>query len=112
MTPTDSLAPFKTLDATKAQKVSYCIPLWLRDEQIKLNTAKVPGRLEPVYDVRTEPCAIVCYGPSLNDTWEQVKSFRYVLSCSGAHQFLIERSIIPTWHIDVDPRKHKMALIG
>lgn len=112
MTTTDILPPLKTLDHTQAQKVSYCIPLWLRDEQIKRNTATVSGRLEPVLDVRTEPCAIVCYGPSLNDTWEQVKGFRYVLSCSGAHQFLIDRGIVPTWHIDVDPRKHKMALIG
>lgn len=100
------------LDFTKPQAVSYCVPIWLRDEQIKRNLASVPGRIQPVHELRTESIAIVCYGPSLNDTWEQVKDFRYVMTCSGAHRFLIDRNIVPTWHVDVDPREHKLALIG
>jgi hypothetical protein len=34
------------------------------------------------------------------------------MTCSGAHKFLIDRGIIPTYHIDVDPRAHKALLIG
>ncbi len=102
----------KVLDVSKPQKVSYCIPMWLRDEQIRVNMATVPLRFSPSEVLRDEPIAVVCYGPSLNDTWEQVKGFQYIISCSGAHKFLIERGIVPTWHVDVDPRKHKIPLIG
>lgn len=102
----------KTLDPTQPQKVQYAIPTWLRDEQIKVNIKAVKGRIEPYYEPRNEPIAIVCFGPSLNDTWEKIKDFKYVMSCSGAHKFLIEKGIIPTWHIEVDPRQHKVTLMG
>lgn len=100
------------LDHTQPQQVSYCVPLPVRDAQIRLNTGRVHGRLEPCTSFIDEPIAVVGYGPSLNETWEQVRAFRYVISTSGAHKFLIERGIVPTWHVDVDPRKHKIALIG
>jgi hypothetical protein len=102
----------KTLDANAKQAVSYCVPLWVRDEQVKLATARVKDRLERSYDLRTDPIACVSYGPSLNDTWETLRDFQYILTCSGAHKFLVERGIIPTWHLEVDPRAHKAALIG
>jgi len=102
----------RTLDATVDQKVSYCIPIWLRDEQIRVNISAVPGRIAESYELREEPIAIVCYGPSLKETWERIREFKYVMSCSGAHKFLIDRGIVPTWHADVDPREHKIKLIG
>jgi 2-polyprenyl-3-methyl-5-hydroxy-6-metoxy-1,4-benzoquinol methylase/uncharacterized Rossmann fold enzyme len=105
MTPT-------VLDHTQKQEVTYCIPLWQRDEQIKVNTQRVPGRVQAYPFPRGTPIAVVCYGPSLNDTWEQVKGFDHIITCSGAHQFLIDRGIIPTWHLDVDPRPHKVTLMG
>jgi len=109
MTPALADAP---LDLAVKQKTVYAIPLWLRDEQIRVNLAKVPGRIAQAHARRTEPIAIVCYGPSLNDTWEQIRRFPVVITCSGAHRFLIDRGIIPTYHLDVDPRKHKALLIG
>lgn len=102
----------KQLDAASKQEVSYCIPLWLRDEQIKLAIQRVKARIQPHYDLRADPCAIVCYGPSLNDTWEKVRDFKYIFSCSGSHKFLLERGIVPTWHVEVDPRAHKVELMG
>jgi len=99
------------LDVNAKQKVEYCIPLWLRDEQIKAATARIKLRIS-AGTVTSDPIALVCYGPSLNDTWEQIKDFKYVMSCSGAHKFLVERGIIPTWHVEVDPRAHKTLLIG
>jgi uncharacterized Rossmann fold enzyme len=101
-----------TLDSSKAQPVAYCVPLWLRDEQVKLSTARIKARIQPHYDARTEPVAVVCFGPSLNDTWEKIRDFKFIFSCSGSHRFLIERGIIPTWHVEVDPREHKTKLIG
>lgn len=102
----------KQLDIAENHKVSYCIPLWLRDEQIKLSIARAKGKISPHQEKRTEPIAVVCYGPSLNDTWQELKNFKYVMTCSGAHKFLLERGIVPTWHAEVDPRPHKVQLIG
>lgn len=106
--------PVQRLDAMAPQAVQYAVPLWLRDEQIKRSIARVKARIEP-HPPRLTPderVAVVCFGPSLNDTWEAVKDFRFVISCSGSHRFLVERGIVPTWHVEVDPRKHKIALIG
>ena len=74
----------------------------------------LPGlaRLRDVPEPQTEPVAVVGLGPSLHDTWEKIRDFRYVLSMSGSHRFLIDRAIVPTWHLDIDPRFYKYRLIG
>lgn len=108
----ETAVAIKQLDATKPQKVSYCIPLWLRDEQVRINVETVKTRIETKYDKRDDPIAIVCFGPSLNDTWEHIRDFKFIMTCSGAHKFLIDRGIIPTWHSEVDPREHKIKLIA
>lgn len=100
------------LDINEPLTPRFCIENWLRDEQIKINIQKVKGRIAPSYDKRQEPIAVVCFGPSLNDTWEKIREFKYVMTCSGAHKFLVERAIIPTHHCEVDPRKHKIQLVG
>lgn len=55
---------------------------------------------------------IVGTGPSLKETWHGIaverKAFgATVISTSGAHDFLIERGIVPDIHIEVDPREYK-----
>ena len=100
------------IDFAEKHETSYCIPNWLRDEQIKVAIRKVKGRIEAYIGKRAEPIAVVAFGPSLKDTWEQVKGFKYVISCSGAHRFLIDNGIIPTWHVEVVPRAHKIELLG
>lgn len=92
--------------------VQYCIKPWQKMEQIKANIARVPGRIKEVIELRTEPIALVNFGPSLQQTWEQVGNFKFVMTCSGAHKFLVDRGIIPTFHLDVDPRPHKVTLMG
>jgi hypothetical protein len=104
-------APVKVLDASQKQQVSYCIPLWLRDEQIRVAIRKVRARIAP-QDLKQEPIAVVCFGPSLKHTWEKIRDFRYTITCSGAHRFLLDRGITPTWHVEVDPRPHKIGLLG
>jgi uncharacterized Rossmann fold enzyme len=101
-----------TLDATQKQNVAYAIPLWLRDQQIAYATKRVKGRLEPSYAERPERIAVVCFGPSLNETWERIRDFDVVMTCSGSHKFLTDRGIYPNYHVEVDPRPHKTALIG
>lgn len=101
----------KKLDHTQKQNVKYCIPLWLRDEQMALNIQRVPGRVEPREPIH-ETVAVVCFGPSLKDTWEKIKEYKTIISCSGSHKFLLDRGIVPTYHIEVDPREHKIGLMG
>lgn len=101
------------LDLSTKQHTQYAIPLWLRDEQIRVNLARPGiGRLTGPGTLSDEKVAIVGFGPSLNDTWPLLKDFAVIVTCSGAHKFLIERGIVPTYHIDVDPRAHKATLIG
>ncbi len=110
--PTNSTKEIKYLDPTVKQEVSYCIPLWQRDLQIAHAIKRVSKRIEPSEGTRDDPIAVVCYGPSLQDTWEQIREFKYIITCSGSHKFLVERGIIPTWHVEVDPRPHKVELLG
>lgn len=100
------------IDPNEKQDLRYCIPIWLRDEQIKLAIKAVPGRIQAVPVPVDEPIALVSFGPSLNDTWEEIKQFKHVMTCSGSHRFLLDRGIVPTWHIEVDPRAHKVGLLG
>lgn len=48
---------------------------------------------------------IAAYGPSLKDTWRELR--HPMISMSGATKFLVERGVIPDYHLDMDPRKHK-----
>jgi len=50
--------------------------------------------------------SVACYGPSLIDTWQDIT--RPIISVSGALHFLSERGIIPDYHVDCDPRPHKI----
>lgn len=53
--------------------------------------------------------SIVCYGPSLKKTWKQIK--RPIMTVSGAHDFLISKGIVPDFHMDCDPREHKVKML-
>lgn len=102
----------EVLVATDRQSVQYCISLEQRDLNVAHNIATVKGRIEAHHELRTDPIAVVCFGPSLNDTWEKIKDFKFIITCSGAHRFLLKHGIVPTWHVDVDPREHKIELLG
>jgi len=77
------------------------------------NSARIKGRIkiekgEPDFD----PVAIVAFGPSLRDNWERLRDFRTIYTCSGGHRFLVNRGIIPTYHVDSDPRAYKANILG
>jgi uncharacterized Rossmann fold enzyme len=102
----------KRIDFNTKQKTSYCVETWLRDEQIRLAIKRPIARVQPVNQRRKEPIAVVGFAPSLQQTWKQIKKYKYVISCSGAHKFLVDKGIVPTYHLEVDPREHKVKLIG
>lgn len=63
--------------------------------------------------VHERTMAIVGYGPSLKKTWKGLTEAPFdVFTVSGAHRFLVDKGIVPTGHIECDPRPHKLQLIG
>lgn len=84
-----------------------------RFEHTKVNCEKVKKRLPPPpQQLNAETAVIVCYGPSLQDTWTdllgQIK-FKggHIFSVSGAHDYLLRRDVVPNYHVECDPRPHK-----
>lgn len=83
-----------------------------RWQNIVAAIGKYPGIVEeaPAHNRRA---IIACYGPSLKDTWADLKTRADadpdsdIISVSGSHDFLLERGIKPRYHIECDPRPHK-----
>lgn len=71
------------------------------------------SRKFPVAQRTTKPNAgrisIVCYGPSLRSTWNKIP--RPMITVSGAHDFMVEREIFPDFHVECDPREHKVRML-
>lgn len=80
---------------------------------IKANIGKFRKRLVLSPNNRTDkPAILVCYGPSLQQTWREIageaeRTGGTIVSVSGAHDFLLERGIVPHLHVECDPRPHK-----
>jgi len=66
---------------------------------------------EPQRLHRDGTLAVVGYGPSLTRTWEELRDYRTIWTVSGAHDFLLARGIVPTYHTDVDWRPHKAGIL-
>ena len=67
----------------------------------------------PVLDMQPKNegrLSIACYGPSLKQTWRDMK--HPILSVSGAHDFLIGKGVIPDYHMDCDPRDYKANFVA
>ena len=62
-------------------------------------------------EVTQEPIAIVCFGPSLRTTRREIRHFTKIMTCSGAHDYLIEHGLVPNWHVEGDPRPHKAVFV-
>jgi hypothetical protein len=82
-----------------------------RWEQVKANSLQFPARIKavPAHDRRA---IIACYGPSLRNSLEDIRhevktTGATVISVSGSHDMLIAAGIVPTFHIECDPRPHK-----
>lgn len=83
-----------------------------RTEHVKENSKLIQRRLKHIPEPHNGTALIVCYGPSLNDTWPDLLSHLQfkggdVFSVSGAHDFLLRKDIKPKYHVECDPRPHK-----
>jgi len=79
-----------------------------RLDRVRSNLARAVPRL-PYMPEHKRPAAICGYGPSLTRTWQDIQGV--VFSTSGAHDFLIERGVIPRYHVECDPRAHKSKFV-
>lgn len=78
-----------------------------RIKNIQLNFELNVPQLQQL-PVHERVAALVCYGPSLKDTWRTLPTLGMdVYTVSGSHDFLLERGIVPKGHIECDPRLHK-----
>lgn len=75
------------------------------DAEIRQIEACVAQGFPRFIGTRNEWISIVGYGPSLQETWQQIT--KPVMTVSGAHDFLLERGIVPDWHAEMDGRDHK-----
>jgi len=93
-------------------KSSFTAPCCVDGDGQAANMAACMERGFPrlaVQPERAEALSIVGYGPTLLDTWRGIP--RPILTVSGAHDFLIGRGIVPDFHLETDPRPHKVAML-
>src|SRR3990167_2026332 len=77
------------------------------------NIARISARIKiEKGEPDMKPVAIVAFGPSLREHFRKVSEFDTIYTCSGAHRFLIDRGVIPTYHVDSDPRAYKADILG
>jgi len=66
-------------------------------------------RLDAVPISDTASLTLAAYGPSLKDTYQDMR--HPILGMSGASKWLYEHGIKVDFHLDMDPRPHKVAMI-
>lgn len=79
---------------------------------IAVNSQRIKERFEPADHDSHYPVAVVGYGPSLAQSWEKIRDYKTIITCSGSHKFLLDRGIVPTYHVESEPRGHKIAMLG
>lgn len=68
--------------------------------------------LKKLYGFNDEWISIICYGPSLAETWRQInEKYLPILTVSGAHDFLLHREITPSYHVHIDPRPYHPTML-
>jgi uncharacterized Rossmann fold enzyme len=79
--------------------------------RMRENSTRFKGdRLLPK-DPHGRSIAICGYGPSLARTWKDVSKCDEVMSTSGAHRFLLNKVVVPDFHVECDPRPHKAYFV-
>ena len=95
----------------KELKSKSAVSSTIRADNMRLNCPRTTGRIFelPPHDLTAILC---CYGPSLRDTWPQARERKEagkarIVTVSGAHDFMIQRGMVPDYHLECDPREHK-----
>lgn len=83
-----------------------------RNEHVRRNCAATENRVRDGIIPHDLTATLVCYGPSLQQTWPLLKGLQDVYCVGAAHKFLIDREIIPYAMIDCDPRARNVDQMG
>lgn len=88
----------------------FAVNTWERRNRVSRHAYKGPIlQIRPPHE---RAAAVVGFGPSLEDTIDELKALDAdIFTVSGAHDYLIERGIIPTGHVEIDPRAHKAKFL-
>lgn len=90
-------------------KLVAAVDLDTRRQNMLSAIARNLPRLEQVPIQEGKTLHVACYGPSLQDTWQDIQ--HPCISMSGATRFLADRGFVPDYHIDMDPRPYKVQQI-
>lgn len=81
-----------------------------RLERMRENMLAFPGeRLQQHTGDSLGVVSICGFGPSLADTWGN--TIGPIMTTSGAHDFMLAKGVVPTYHVEADPREHKAWII-
>lgn len=93
---------------------SLAITAEARVERVRENILAFAAATEqlPAHNpaVKRGVLSICGYGPSLAETWGN--TIGPVMSMSGAHDFLLEKGVIPRYHVEIDPREFKAWFVS
>ncbi len=92
-------------------KVVGAMPSDDRWEQVKAACLRIPKRVR-LAPAHKRKAILACYGPSIRKNIGLLKDQSAaddadVISVSGSHDFLLSHGIVPTYHVECDPRAHK-----
>ncbi len=76
-----------------------------------LSNAKAVTKRVTYANAHDRLAIVACYGPSLKHNMEPLSAMAVeggdVISVSGSHDYLLQRGIVPKYHVECDPRPHK-----
>jgi hypothetical protein len=55
-------------------------------------------------------CHIACYGPSLRETYHELRGQHPIISMSGATKWLADRGIVADYAMEMDPRESQLTV--
>lgn len=90
--------------------MNLAVPHVVRAHNMQVCLERGIPRLPRAWPEREGWLSIVGFGPSLLTTWYGIVGD--ILTISGAHDFLISRRLMPTYHLDCDPRIHKSHFVA
>ena len=75
-----------------------------RNENVRRNTKRILKRVQDGIEPHDLVANLVCFGPSLAQTWPALKNKQDIYCVGAAHDFLVSKNIVPYASIDCDPR--------
>lgn len=90
---------------------SFAVQNEQRHKNIKASMSRGLSLVE-VVPAHDRKMAIVCYGPSIKRFWKELLTTSDdIFTCSGVHDFLMDRGLIPLGHVATDPRPEQVDFV-